>query len=173
MKRDWLWDSKTTLRTAIQILRDPAHPRFVNLAALLLSRKNAPSEVFREYIRPADFCRHWPSLKKAMNKDAWGSPRVHFWQAVYEKVSEKLKKKGTFIKKLRPQKTDVGLIMIGEKIRALREARGLTQKALARKLKISQQVISRVESGRQNVSLITLKEIAAALEAKVEVGFKE
>ena len=170
MSRDWLWDRKITLPAAKQILRDPAHPRFVDLAALLLSRKNSPSEVFREYIRPVDFCRNWTLLKKEMNKDTWGSSRIHFWQAVYEKVREKLKRRGTLIKTLSPQKPDVGLIMIGEKIKALREERGLTQKALARKLKISQQIISRVESGRQNISLLTLKEIASALEAKVEVG---
>jgi len=43
---------------------------------------------------------------------------------------------------------------------------GFSQKELAQKLRISQQIISRIESGRENISLLTLEKVAAALGKK-------
>lgn len=171
MKRDWLWDRKINMRKAKDILRNPSHPKFLALASLLLTRKNSPAEVFKEYLLPADFCQNWGRIKKLMQKDAWAKPRIHFWQAVYEKVKEKLKRKGRAVKSIPLPKADEFCKRIGLKIKLLRKEQGFTQKGLANKLKISQQIISRIESGRQNISLLTLKEIASALQAKVEVNF--
>ena len=42
---------------------------------------------------------------------------------------------------------------------------------LAEKLHISQQMISRIESGRENVSLLTLNKIAQELGVKVSINF--
>jgi transcriptional regulator with XRE-family HTH domain len=53
---------------------------------------------------------------------------------------------------------------------ALHERAGLSQKELARKLKTSQQQISRLESpGYEGHSLSTLRRIAKALHARVRV----
>jgi transcriptional regulator len=53
---------------------------------------------------------------------------------------------------------------------ALRERAGLSQKELARKLKTSQQQISRLESpGYEGHSLNTLRRVAKALHARVRV----
>ena len=58
-------------------------------------------------------------------------------------------------------------------IAALREKAGLSQKDLARKLKTSQQNISRLESpGYEGHSLTTLRRIADALHARVRVVFE-
>ena len=55
-------------------------------------------------------------------------------------------------------------------ISALREKAGLSQKDLARKLKTSQQQISRLESpGYEGHSLSTLRRVAEALHARVRV----
>lgn len=169
MKRDWLWDRKITIGQAKNILKNPEHPKFSSLAALLLLRKNSPAEVFKEYISPTNFCQNWSKIKKIMKKDAWGTPRMHFWQAVFGKVREKLKKKGLIMKPAPLMKIDEFCKKVGQRIKILRKERGFTQKELARKLRISQQIISRIESGYQNISLITLKEIASALGAKVDL----
>lgn len=63
---------------------------------------------------------------------------------------------------------DVALQLSG-----LRERAGLSQTALARKLKTSQQQISRLESADyQGHSLRMLRKVAAALGASVELRFK-
>ncbi len=57
---------------------------------------------------------------------------------------------------------------------ALREKAGLSQKELARRLKTSQQHISRLESpGYEGHSLANLRRVAAALDARIRVVFEE
>lgn len=58
-----------------------------------------------------------------------------------------------------------------EQLRALRLKAGLTQAALARRLKVRQHYISRIESGRANLSIRTLEKVARALGKSVRVGF--
>ncbi|MDI6732201.1 MAG: helix-turn-helix transcriptional regulator [Candidatus Margulisbacteria bacterium] len=169
MKKDWLWDRKTTLKQAQAILRNSQHPKFISLAALLLLRKNTPREIFKHYVSPHNFCENWPKIKRSMQKDAWGSPRVHFWQAIYEKVKENLSEKGIIIKAKPMYFTDAFCLEIGQKIRQIRRAAGYTQHALAKKMRISQQIISRIEKGKQNISIVTLHKIAAILNAKIEI----
>jgi len=56
---------------------------------------------------------------------------------------------------------------------ALRQQAGLSQKELARRLKTSQQQISRLESpGYEGHSLATLRRVAAALHSRVRVVFE-
>lgn len=52
---------------------------------------------------------------------------------------------------------------IGERIADLREAQGLTQAALAKKLKTTQSAIARIEAGKQNLSADMLQKISHAL----------
>jgi UDP-N-acetylglucosamine 1-carboxyvinyltransferase len=55
------------------------------------------------------------------------------------------------------------MMNIGNKVADLREAQGLTQTDLAKKLKTTQSAIARIESGKQNVSTDLLKRISKAL----------
>jgi transcriptional regulator with XRE-family HTH domain len=52
---------------------------------------------------------------------------------------------------------------VGERVRALRAARGLTQRELAGRVQISRPSIANVEAGRQNVGLRQLCALADAL----------
>lgn len=61
---------------------------------------------------------------------------------------------------------------IGENIRKIRKKNGLTQQQFAKRLKVTQQLISRIEKGYENLSLITLKNIASGLDEKVDFFFK-
>lgn len=59
-------------------------------------------------------------------------------------------------------------------IRAVIEARikkGLTQKALAQKMKTKQSAISRLEGGRANPSLNFLAKLAQAMDTHLEINF--
>lgn len=60
---------------------------------------------------------------------------------------------------------------IGEMIRELREARGLTQAQLARRARTSQSAISRLEDADYAaLKLETLRKVAAALDAPLTIG---
>lgn len=53
--------------------------------------------------------------------------------------------------------------LVGQNVRRLRLARGLTQKVLAERAGFTQQYISELENGRQNPTAVTLYELASQL----------
>jgi len=172
MKKDWLWDRKTTITEAREILRKPGDNRFVLMASLLLARKADPKEVFGEYIDPVAFCKNWQRIKKKMSQDKWGNPRIIFWQAIYEKLLDRYRKKGIQIVRNKGiGQRDPACEAIGREIRRVRKEEGLSQGQLAQKAGVSQQLISRIEKGEENMSLITLKKISKGLGRKAEISF--
>jgi len=168
---NWLWDKKISLSAAKKVLRNPKHKRFYALSALLLARNNEPASVFKEYLKPLIFCEHWARIKKSMREDKWNEPRIVFWQAIYERLLEKYREKGITLRKEIQLIKDPLCVKMGKMIRDARKEQGLSQKDLAKKLGISQQIISRVEKGRENISLATLTNITRALGVKAEISF--
>ncbi len=57
-----------------------------------------------------------------------------------------------------------------DELRRLREEMGISQKELSERSGIPQETISRIESGRRNVTLDTLISIASAMGKKVKVN---
>jgi DNA-binding XRE family transcriptional regulator len=169
--RDWLWDRKISLRQARQVLREPANDNFLSLAGLLLARKNTPQEVFRHYLRPQDFLLNWRRIKIEMRKDNWNNPRIAYWQAVYDKLRVKYKKKISSLGRAAEaaKARNEFSRKIGERLRAVRRQKGLTQSEVAKRLKVTQQLISRVEKGGENISLRTLQNIVNGLGASLNV----
>jgi DNA-binding XRE family transcriptional regulator len=65
------------------------------------------------------------------------------------------------------------ILKIGLQIRDLRETAGLTQKALAQRLGVTQQVIARLESGEaDNPTVTTLERIAEATGHRLRFKFE-
>ena len=58
---------------------------------------------------------------------------------------------------------------IGQRIRELRDAKGLSQRDLENRTGLTHNHISRIENGNYNVSLDTLSKIAAALDADISL----
>ena len=58
---------------------------------------------------------------------------------------------------------------IGQRIRELREAKGLTQRDMEVRTGLTHNHICRIESGNYNVSLDTLTKIAIALDAEISI----
>ena len=52
---------------------------------------------------------------------------------------------------------------IGQKLKSIRETKGLSQVEVCAKLKMDKTYLSAIENGRQNPSLITLKNILQAM----------
>ena len=62
---------------------------------------------------------------------------------------------------------------LAERVRALRESRGVSQQELAERLDTTQSVISRLEAGGSKPTLRTLERIGAALNAELVVEFSD
>ena len=172
MKNNWLWDRKIPASKIDSILKDDNHERFAEIAALLLSRNNVPREVFDNYLDKKIFFKNWPKIKKNMRRNNWNDHRITFWQAVYEQLTKMFKEEGVKIplRRHKPPTSEICLT-VGKKIKKLREEARLTQKGLSEKLCISQQVVSRIERGRDNVSLGTLQKFSKALGKDISVDF--
>lgn len=61
---------------------------------------------------------------------------------------------------------------LGEEVRRLREATGLTQVELARRIGSTQPAVARLEAGGVAPTIDTLERIAAALDLELAVRFK-
>jgi transcriptional regulator with XRE-family HTH domain len=59
------------------------------------------------------------------------------------------------------------LINIGEKIKEVRQSKQMTQHRLARLCNFEKASMSRIEAGKRNVTLLTLKKISDALNADI------
>lgn len=60
---------------------------------------------------------------------------------------------------------------VGERVRAFRRTRGLTQRRLSQRTGFSRSSIANLEAGRQNVTLRQLCALAEGLEVPVEALF--
>ena len=143
MKINWLWDTRLSEARIKRILKNEYDPRFYIYAEKLFSRVNDPKIAF-DYVPREVFCRNWPGISKRIQKDAWIQGRADFWQTVYEK-------------------TIVGYperMSIADQIKDIRTQMGYSQKELAKRLGVIQQYVSKLEAGRENLTLDTLKKIA-------------
>lgn len=170
MNNTWLWDLEINDSAARRILSDPEDPRFIRIAALMLARVNDTGKILGNYISPEIFCRNWAQIKKEMRKNRWDEPRIIWWQAIYEKVYEKLKKKGFRIRSEESGEA-IGPLnrRLGNKVRSLRRAKEMSQAELAERMGTSQQWISLVERGKVNLTLSLLERIAGALETDLTI----
>jgi len=159
MKTNWLWDSRLEEGEARKILKNVSHPKFDIYAEKLFSRVSDPKMVF-SIVDKVTFCKKWPCIKKRMRKDRWLKERVVFWQTVYERIHERLKERGIKIRK--PQEVEIPpeRMKLAHQIRNIRVKLGYTQEDIAKKLGVIQQYISKIENGRENVSVDSLKRIA-------------
>lgn len=106
-----------------------------------------------------------------MRKDQWNNPRIEYWQAIYEKLAEKFKVKGIKIRKIKKGK-DKTSEAIGKSLRQERIKKKITQQELAGQAGITQQMLSKIEGGTENLSLATIKKIADKLGVKVSIDLK-
>ncbi|MFP4473853.1 MAG: helix-turn-helix domain-containing protein [Candidatus Omnitrophota bacterium] len=166
---EWLWDIKLDESEARAILKDPDNKRFVTTAARLFARTGDPKKAF-DLIDKTDFVQNWTRIKKRLRSDKWSAQRLEFWQSVYEVIAEDLKKSGLSLRQADTKIAGELCAQIGDKLRTRRKQLGLTQRQLAEKLGVSQQVVSHVENGKDNISVLTLKRFADALNSRVSIA---
>lgn len=164
MSKAWQWDVRRSDDQIREILKDPLQPSFLHYAALLLARSNVPREVLGEYLRKEDFCIQWDNIKRRMRKDRLSQDRIQFWQAIYRHVKEDLKAKGITLRRPRKIMTENSLrAKVGKRIREIRCAKKITQAELGRVAGLTQQFLSKIEQGTENISLDTIERIQKSL----------
>ncbi len=63
-------------------------------------------------------------------------------------------------------------LKLGEEIRQLREAQGMTQEQLAKKMFTTKSAVSRLENHSENVRLSTIEKVAKVFNKKVVINFQ-
>ena len=165
-----LWDKKITPEKIKKILKDESNPRFIEFAALLLSRTNNPKEIFDDWMDKVIFCRNWQKIKRKMRTNKWSDKKIIFWDEVYKVVVGGLDKARLRSFKKRILTVDPEIKALCDKIKEIRKNKGLTQVQLARKAHLSQQTISFIEQGYVNISIKNLKKITDALGVKIHIS---
>ncbi len=171
MRVEWVFDKNLSERQVKKILSNPEDKRFVDIAAILFERNNDIKKVFT-FIKKEDFVRHWMSIKKKMRTNNWNSLRIMYWQRIYRKLFEDFKRQGMeFRGRIQRKPIDELCADLGMKIKQARKKNKQTQSDLARAMNVSQQMVSQIENGYENISLLTLKRIAKSLKVKVKLEF--
>jgi len=163
------WDINITKKELKKVLKDKSNPKFSSMAALLLSRSNNPSIIFKDYIDKIVFVSNWQKIKRKMRLDNWNDQRILFWDQVYKTLLETIDKSKIKRGTQRLKSTDADMQRISSKIKDFRKKKGVTQVKLAEMSGLSQQTISFLERGYLNISLRTFKKIADALELSIEL----
>lgn len=171
MKTNWLWDSRITEKEAREILKDADNPKFDIYAEKLFSRVNDPKMVFT-LVDKITFCRKWPVIKKRLRKNRWLKERVLYWQTIYDRVKFQLKAQGIKIRIPEKIKIPQERLSVAEQIKNIRTKQGYSQKDLAAKLHVIQQYISKIESGKENLSIDALVRISSILGKRVSILLK-
>ena len=171
VKINWLWDTMLDEKEVRKILKDADHPKFDIYAERLLSRVSDPRMVF-DIIDEVVFCRRWQAIKRRIQKDQWLKDRVVFWQTIYERACERLRKQGIRIREPQDMEIPPERMKVACEIRNIRIKLGYTQKDLAKKLGVIQQYISKIENGRENVSVDVLKRIADVFNKRLIVELR-
>ena len=160
MPKAWQWDVRRSDKEIREILKNPEHPSFLHYASLLLARTNVPKDVFGEYLEKRDFCIQWPNIKRRMRKDRWELGRIQFWGAVYQHLKDDLKAKGLVLR--RPSNPPVQgslRVRVGRRVSEIRRSKKMTQAKMAQGAGLTQQFVSKIEKGTENISLDTLERI--------------
>ena len=90
--------------------------------------------------------------------DAWSRGKADFWQKIYDRISSQM---GVHSNALSER------MSIAQQIKDIRLQLGYTQAEMAKKLGVIQQFISKLETGRENLTIDTLKRIADVFEKKL------
>lgn len=173
IKRNWLWDVRASEKEVKQILKNEKDPRFFIYAGMLFSRNNDVDYVFSLMDKKV-FCQNWPLIKEKIEQEGWFSPyKSEFWQPVYEKTLKELKTCGVSVHRFPDIPLNKHRIQLAMKIRDLRKEAGYTQQEAAALLGVNQKYVSKLETGRVNVSIDALSKIANMYLKNIEIVFKD
>lgn len=161
----WSLNEKALIQ-AEKALRKPDHPKFITSLVTFLSRCNEPKELF-SLLSKKEFIANWPRVKSYWLKIERKSEFRDWWDTIYERLAARAEHKEIAVKG-GPSRL---LKYIGRLIKLARLKKGLSQNELALKTGMKQPDISKIEEGRENITLATLSILSKALGIKkIEVA---
>ncbi len=163
----YFWDlNEAALKETARIVRTPRHPAFPQRMTTLLSRCDTPKELFA-IISQKTFVDAWPRIRAYWAKRARQSDARDWWETLYERLVERDRHAAITVTGGPPAMFRT----LGRLVREARLAKGLSQHQLAFCVGMRQPDISRVEEGKQNVTLLTLMRLCKALGlTKISIG---
>jgi len=152
----YFWDLKASeLAETRKTLRDPAHPRFAQRMATLLSRCDQPKELF-SILPKKEFVKAWPRIRSYWIRRDRRSPHRDWWETLYEQMAE------TDIAAPKGEPPSA-FRKLGQAIKEKRVEMGLSQKQLAQRTRLTQAAVSHIEVGKKNITLFTLARLCKVL----------
>lgn len=166
---DWMPDSLSEASVR-SVLDDPGHEQFTVLAAKLLESTEDLDQVTR-FLDRSLLVRHFRRIRSSMGRTGTAGRRLRYWE---RRLSEgdpaddrpRDRDQRELLTDARDEEdasAPSSSVEVGETIRRLRERKGLTQAELGDRLDVSRQAISKVEQGRENVTVRRLQRIMRAL----------
>ena len=158
----YFWDlNQEALKETEKILASPEHPKFMGRIIVLLSRCDKPKEIF-SIITREQFKENWPKIRAHWMKQERRSEFRDWWDAIYEQLMEEAQ-----LKIIKPKgQTPEFFKEFGKLIKEARIRKGLSQKQLAQGVGMKQPDISKIEEGKNNITLFTLMRLCKILEIK-------
>lgn len=155
----YFWDlNEAALKETARILRNPKHPLFPQRMTTLLSRCDQPKALFAILPRQL-FVEAWPAIRAYWVRQARQSDARDWWETLYERLVERERPTAITVKGGSP----TAFRTVGRLIREARLAKGMSQQQLAFRVRMRQPDISRVEEGKQNITLLTLMRLCKVL----------
>lgn len=163
----YFWDlNPQALMETSRALKNPEHPQFAERMVTLLTRCDQPKELFSA-VPKETFLKAWPKIRSAWIKRIRQSDQRSWWETMYEQLAEAADKKNLPAK----GEPSVHFAKFGMLLKAKRLDAGLSQSQLAKRTGLAQPVISQIEEGRKNITLLTLIRLCKVLDIKtLEIG---
>ena len=158
----YFWDlNRGSLRETEKILKNPRHPRFSAKMVTFLSRCDKPRELYT-VLPKKKFIESWPKIRSYWMKIDRRSTFRDWWQTIYEELlGESRKKRQRVI-----GKTPAFFSKLGIQVRQARIRKGLSQEQLALTIGMKQPDVSKIEEGKNNMTLNTLMRLCKILGIK-------
>lgn len=180
-RADWMPDSLAP-ETVLAVLDDPGHEQFTMLAARLLESTEDLDEVTR-YLDRDILARHFRRIRISMGRTGEARVRRRHWEQRLSGGSpgsgdgsrggeQTSLLAGTHDPSSESESDPSSAVQVGRTIRRLRERKGLTQAELGERLGVTRQAISKVEQGRENVTVDRLQRIMRALNYRLRFNLE-
>lgn len=151
----YFWSlNEQALKDTEKILKNPTHSQYLSRAFTLLSRCDKPKELFSLMSRQ-QFLETWPQIRRYWQKKGQAKDFCVWWETIFEELTGSTKK---IVGEL-PEE----LKKIGKIIQEARTGKGWSQADLSIKTGIIQPLISNVEKGKSNLTVLTLVRLCKVL----------
>ncbi|MBI3615784.1 MAG: helix-turn-helix transcriptional regulator [Candidatus Omnitrophica bacterium] len=149
---------RNSIKETKRILKDPAHPEFPRRMTVFLMRCDKPKELF-SVISKEKFVQVWPRIRGYWIKRMRRSDSRDWWETIYEQLTSAHQSRSARIE----GGPSAFLRRLGALVKEARIESGLSQRQLALRIGMRQPDISRIEEGKQNITLFTLARLCKVL----------